>query len=389
MNILAINQKSYGIEHVVSTLKELGHSVTLTDLNIDDVRISKFVDDFFNSKVSANNYDAVFTFNYFPVISDNCKQHNIKYISWVYDSPHVVLYSYTIINSCNYIFLFDKNIYDELKNGGINTVYYLPLAADTDYYDRFKPNDSITAKYRSDVSFVGSLYNEKHRLYDKFNSLPLHTKGYIDGIVTAQSKIYGYFFLQELLTEEITNEIQKIVPYPINKYGIETPEYVYSHCFMARKVTEIERHDLLKAVSENFNLKLYTSGDTSVFPHAVCMGPVDYYDTMPYVFKCSKINLNITLKSIINGIPLRAFDIMGCGGFLLSNYQEDFVKYFTPGEDLVIYESQSDLLYKIKYYLTHEDERMQIAENGYTKVKNLHSFKIRLNKIMDIVNYTI
>lgn len=389
MNILAINQKSYGIEHVVSTLKELGHSVTLTDLNIDDVRISKFVDDFFNSKVSANNYDAVFTFNYFPVISDNCKRHNIKYISWVYDSPHVVLYSYTIINSCNYIFLFDKNIYDELKNDGINTVYYLPLAADTDYYDRFKPNDSITAKYRSDVSFVGSLYNEKHRLYDKFNSLPLHTKGYIDGIVTAQSKIYGYFFLQELLTEDITNEIQKIVPYPINKYGIETPEYVYSHCFMARKVTEIERHDLLKAVSENFNLKLYTSGDTSVFPHAVCMGPVDYYDTMPYVFKCSKINLNITLKSIINGIPLRAFDIMGCGGFLLSNYQEDFVKYFTPGEDLVIYESQSDLLYKIKYYLAHEDERMQIAENGYTKVKNLHSFKIRLNKIMDIVNYTI
>ena len=119
------------------------------------------------------------------------------------------------------------------------------------------------------------------------------------------------------------------------------------------------------------------------------MGPVDYYDTMPYVFKCSKINLNITLKSIINGIPLRAFDIMGCGGFLLTNYQDDFVKYFTPGEDLVIYENQSDFLYKIKYYLAHEDERMQIAENGYTKVKNLHSFKIRLNKIMDIVNYTI
>ena len=246
MNILAINQKSYGIEHVVSTLKELGHSVTLTDLNIDDVRISKFVDDFFNSKVSANNYDAVFTFNYFPVISDNCKRHNIKYISWVYDSPHVVLYSYTIINSCNYIFLFDKNIYDELKNGGINTVYYLPLAADTDYYDRFKPNDSITAKYRSDVSFVGSLYNEKHRLYDKFNSLPPHTKGYIDGIITAQSKIYGYFFLPELLTEDITNEIQKIVPYPANKYGIEIKEEAPSK----EEIQQRDEQDALFAVNE-------------------------------------------------------------------------------------------------------------------------------------------
>lgn len=34
-------------------------------------------------------------------------------------------------------------------------------------------------------------------------------------------------------------------------------------------------------------------------------GPVDYYKQMPYIFKLSDINLNISLKSIRTGIPLR------------------------------------------------------------------------------------
>ena len=35
---------------------------------------------------------------------------------------------------------------------------------------------------------------------------------------------------------------------------------------------------------------------------------------MPEVFRKSKINLNITLRSIISGISLRVYDILGAGG---------------------------------------------------------------------------
>ncbi|MBD5136102.1 MAG: glycosyltransferase [Lachnospiraceae bacterium] len=386
MKIYAINQKSYGIEHVAAALRSMGHEVTLDSFVFDDTRISPEFDNYFEKKIADKGYDAVFTFNFFPVISANCKKYNIKYISWIYDNPHINLYSYTIINPCNYIFIFDKETYLELKNGGITTVYYLPLAAGVDAFDKFTVTPEIMQKYQSDVSFVGSLYNEKHCLYSHFNSLPPYTKGYLDGLIQAQSKIYGYFFLKELLTPELVAEMQKVVPYPPNKEGIETAEYVYAHCFMARKVTEIERHDLIKKISEKYNMKLYTSGDTSVFPHVNSMGPVDYYNTMPYVFKCSKINLNITLKSILSGMPLRALDIMGCGGFLLTNFQSEFMDYFTPGEDLAIYESESHLLEQIEYYLNHDDERMAIAKNGYKKVKQFHTFKNRLSEICDIAN---
>ena len=102
----------------------------------------------------------------------------------------------------------------------------------------------------------------------------------------------------------------------------------------------------------------------------------------PYVFKHAKINLNISLRSIKSGIPLRAFDIMGAGGFLLTNYQADFADCYEPGEDFVYFESKDDLLNKIEYYLTHEDERTAIARNGFEKTTAYHTYKHRIDEIL-------
>ena len=384
MKIFAINDHNLGIEFVYTALTDMGHSVHMENFEFNNSRVNPEFDSFFKKKI-ANNYDIVFTFNYVPVISINCQKYNIKYVSWVYDSPHIVLYSCTILNPCNYIFIFDREMYLELKNGGINTVYYMPLSVDTDEMDKFIVTPDIMKKYSADVSFVGSLYNEKHNLYENFNKLPPYLQGYLDALVMSQSKIYGNFILEENLTPDIINVIQQYIPFEHNKDGVETPEYVYANYFMARKVTEIERYNIIKNISENFSMKIYTSGDTSNFPIVNNMGPIDYYTYMPYVFKCSKINLNISLKSIKSGIPLRALDIMGCKGFLISNYQADFLDYFVPGEDLVIYNSIPDLLNKIDYYLNHEDERKAIAENGYNKVKKFYTFKEHLKEIEAII----
>lgn len=69
----------------------------------------------------------------------------------------------------------------------------------------------------------------------------------------------------------------------------------------------------------------------------------------------------------------------------MSNYQADFYEHFIPGEDLVLYESQDDLIRKCDYYLHHDAERRQIAANGHGKVSEFHTFEIRLKEIFDIV----
>lgn len=69
----------------------------------------------------------------------------------------------------------------------------------------------------------------------------------------------------------------------------------------------------------------------------------------------------------------------------MSNYQDDFYDVFVPGEDVVLYESQEDLVNKCRYYLAHETERQQIADNGYGKVREKCSYGVRLDEIFDIV----
>ena len=149
----------------------------------------------------------------------------------------------------------------------------------------------------------------------------------------------------------------------------------------------MERQQTLSAVASAFPLYIYTwKTKEHTIPNATYMGPVDYYDEMPYVFANSKINLNITLRSIKSGIPLRAMDIMGAGGFLLTNFQSDFLDYFVPGEDFVYYDSQEDLLNKIDYFLSHEKERKEIAQNGQERIRNEHNYVVFFEKIFDIIS---
>ncbi|MDE6615743.1 MAG: glycosyltransferase, partial [Lachnospiraceae bacterium] len=86
-----------------------------------------------------------------------------------------------------------------------------------------------------------------------------------------------------------------------------------------------------------------------------------------------------------NGIPLRAMDIMGAGGFLLTNYQNDFARHFIDGEDFVSYSSREDLYNKIRYYLKHNDERRDIARNGCKSVRENHTYEKRLAEMLDTI----
>ena len=125
-------------------------------------------------------------------------------------------------------------------------------------------------------------------------------------------------------------------------------------------------------------MDLWTLSDTSMLPKVNVRGGADSSNMMPQIIKCSKINLNLTNRPIKTGLPLRIFDLMGAGGFVISNYQAEIPELFIPGEDIVLYDSIPDLLGKIGYYLLHEDERIQIAKNGYEKVKAYHSYDARL-----------
>lgn len=385
MKILFLDSPSFGKQDMISAFEEMGHQVSLfyheNLYKYNDKEFDSHFDDF----VANQSFDFAFSFNFFPTISNGCNRNHIKYLSFVYDSPQVALYSYTIINPCNYVFIFDKALYADLKGEGISTVYHLPLCVNANRLAQIDNAGSpFGSRFCSDVSFVGSLYNEKHNLFDRMQTLSDYTRGYLDAIMEAQMKVYGYYFIEELLTPDILADMKQSCPYGTQPGGTESDSYIYAYYFIARKLANLERTRLLSAVSAHYDTKLYTPNATPDLPACHNMGTVDYYTEMPFVFHDSKINLNISLRSIRSGIPLRAFDILGAGGFLLSNYQADFFDLFTAGEHFDYYDSQDSLLAKIDYYLSHEAERIDIANHARHTVLSEHTHKHRIQSMLQI-----
>lgn len=377
MHILFIDWPCFGKSDAVLAFEQMGYQLKMFFHKDYQERISPDFNQAFDEAVKTNKFKFCFSFNYYPVVAEGCKRNEIPYIALVYDSPYVPLYSYTMIYPTNHVFLFDKQEYLKLRNMGIPTVYYSPLPVNASAIDLLAKNRFDRRKCTCDISFVGALYNEAHNFYDRLAGVNDYTRGYLDAVIEAQLKIYGYNFLEEILTQDIIQELLRVSPYSNDKYGVETPAYIYANYYLGRKITSLERIRLLTAIGERFpeKLKLFTLNRQLHIPHVQNMGTADYFNEMPHVFANSKINLNITLKSIQSGIPLRAMDIMGAGGFLLTNFQADFLDYFIPGEDFVYYNDSDDLLNKIEYYLSHEKERQEIAQNGHQKVKKNHSFQ--------------
>ena len=388
MKILMMEWKSFGNEDIIAGFKELGHIVKTMPFSNKELHHDEKIETEIIKIIRDFSPDFVFSFNYFPIISLACKKADMKYVSWVYDNPYVLLYSYTIIYPGNFCFIFDKELYLEFHNAGIKTIYYMPLAANTNRLQAMETSNSLEVFRKSkwmnqaDVAFIGSLYTEKHQFYQRLEGISPYTRGYLEGIMASQKNVYGYNFIQEMLTPEIIEDMTKVLPMEPDPTSVSTKEFLFAQYVINRQITAIERTDLLTAVGSHYNFDLYTPDENLMLPGCINHGKVDYYDMAPFVFKHAKINLNITLRSIKSGIPLRAFDVCGAGGFLLTNYQADFMDCYVPGEDFVYYESKDDMLTKIEYYLKHEDERKAIAQNGFERTATNHTYKHRIEEMI-------
>ena len=241
-------------------------------------------------------------------------------------------------------------------------------------------------KYDIDISFIGSTYEEKCGLYDECeNALHPYVRGYFEGIMEAQRKVDGNFILRSLMTPEIERYLYESMDFELGEgYLLDAIDF-FVYFFLGQKATALQRRYILQWIAKNYPLELYTEQIPRDFQGKINIHSHLDYKELPKVYRGSKINLNFTMPNIREGIPLRVFDILGSGGFLITNYRKALCDIFEDGVDFVVYYDEYDLLQKIDYYLTHETERRQIAENGRRKVIKYHNVSRKLEEMLAIV----
>ena len=215
--------------------------------------------------------------------------------------------------------------------------------------------------------------------------LPDYLCGYMDATLEAQRNISGGILFSEMLNDEILTALSQYVKVYHGNSTLEELRIHFATAVLSYKSAADTRIEALNSLARNHNVHLFTTSHNELLNKVQIHPAVDYHTEMPDIFHHSKINLNFTIPNIENGIPLRCFDVLASGGFLLTDYREELCRQFENGKDLVVFDGISDLMHKADYYLSHPEERLKIASNGQKKVQHLHQYKTRLDEILHTV----
>ena len=107
-----------------------------------------------------------------------------------------------------------------------------------------------------------------------------------------------------------------------------------------------------------------------------------FWDEMAEFFSASKIVFNNAIKNDLN---MRLFEAMSTGSFLLTDLAvgSGQKEMFKNGEDIGIY-TDENITDKVKYFLSHGEEREKIAEHGQQIVHKAHTYAHRAEELINV-----
>lgn len=101
----------------------------------------------------------------------------------------------------------------------------------------------------------------------------------------------------------------------------------------------------------------------------------------------SKISINRHIDVAENyANNMRLYESTGVGTLLITDHKDNIGDLFKVGEEIVTYRTKEELLDKIKYYLTHEEERARIARAGQQRTLRDHTYAMRMKELVAILN---
>jgi len=131
-------------------------------------------------------------------------------------------------------------------------------------------------------------------------------------------------------------------------------------------------------------IKRFLHGSESLFPVKIPAGktgPPLSDEQLVQMYSRSKISLGFSsvadTTTEIKQVRLRDFEAPMSGAFYMVEYMEELEEFYDIGKEVICYHDKEDLADKIKYYLSHEQERETIRLAGFNRARNDHTWHKR------------
>ncbi len=113
--------------------------------------------------------------------------------------------------------------------------------------------------------------------------------------------------------------------------------------------------------------------------------PVHNHDKVR-AFRGAKIVINNLHYGEIEGVNVRAFEAASSAAFQMVDWRLGLGQLFRDGEELVSFKNMRHLKQLIDYYLPRDSERDQIRQAGFQRVMREHTYRLRLELLLETIN---
>lgn len=125
---------------------------------------------------------------------------------------------------------------------------------------------------------------------------------------------------------------------------------------------------ILYLAQHGLNVRVWGGGKwlkyKGMYPNLTIENKGLYSENYSKSFQAFKISLCFLRKMNFDLQTTRTVEIPACGGFMMAERTSEHQAMFEEGKEAVFFSSNEELLEKCKYYLSHEEERKQIATSG-------------------------
>ncbi|MGD9637487.1 MAG: glycosyltransferase [Alphaproteobacteria bacterium] len=296
-------------------------------------------------------------------IDELYRSKNPSYMKMAYDFVEkfkdfdlIIMYYYNIIHP--------EIIYKELKKPikilGLIDDPYSTYTRGIPYFWAFDGAFYISPGYMDNISYKDAISRwgiEKHCFW------PL---------------VFQKFSKPDIVDEDFFKDREIALSYVGNQYSPKVDRLV-----------ELKKHfkDRLK-VHGRWKLKGYGAIlrgllGKPVFPHRVTSLTGAERD---YLYRHCKIGINMHLSDAKNETGnARMYEVPAHGMMLMCDKAaaDAHNEIFESGKEAVYYDNIPDAIEKIEYYLQHDNERIEIAKNGFNRYWRDYDFNKNLKKLLD------
>ncbi|MEO5376667.1 MAG: glycosyltransferase [Magnetococcus sp. DMHC-6] len=356
--------------------------------------------------------DIFIILDHFRWEQDKAIPDKIPLVSWIQDilpwsfkeDPDHRLTDYDFVFSFSKYWiesgLFNVPIFNNRK------IHFLPVGINCDiYYKKENQKKDIDILYVShitdpelnfnflnDIPYQYKLHPPEFHITEK-KILSIDTLLHMYKELYEQVKKFDYSELWQMLLIE-KHRLQFLNQFLQNINIPSTPEihtlFVTNESrFILHLIDLIKAKPLIYLAQNNIPLHIYGS-NWGQFEHLrpFAMGTAKNGEFLNDLMNRSRICIN---NSGGTSLHMRTLEIFGCGAFLLTREIPkeldtcSVLDYFTDGVDMVLFKDEKDLLIKVQYYLTHEEEREAIAKQGMQKALSIFGYDILAKHVIDTI----